>query len=40
MWECEYTYLAEPRRVLQARNTALVVAERGINVARRGTDGS
>jgi ketosteroid isomerase-like protein len=40
MWERGYTYLAEPQRVLQARNTALVVAERGINVVRRETDGS
>lgn len=33
------TYVAEPRRVLQAGDTALVVAERGINVVRRGGDG-
>ncbi len=40
MWERDYTHLAEPRRVLQTRDTALVVAERGINVVRRGTDES
>jgi ketosteroid isomerase-like protein len=34
------TYVAEPRRVLQARDTALVVADRAINVARRGSDGA
>jgi hypothetical protein len=40
MWECNRTYLADPRRVLQARNTGLIVAERGINVMRRGRDGA
>lgn len=33
-------YLANPRRVLQARETALVVADGSINVARRGEDGA
>ncbi len=40
MWESERTYVAEPQRVLQARNTALVVSDRGINVMRRGSDGA
>lgn len=40
MWEGDRTYVAEPRQVLQARDTALVVAERGINVVRRGSDGA
>ena len=40
MWGGERTHLADPRRVLQARDTALVVAERGINVVRRGSDGA
>ena len=40
MWQADRTYVAEPRRVVQARNTALVVAERSINVARRGSDGA
>lgn len=40
MWERDRTYLADPRRVLQSRETALVVAERGINVLRRGSDGT
>jgi hypothetical protein len=40
MWERECTYVADPRRILQARDTALVVADRGINVARRGSDGA
>ena len=39
MWEDGRTYIAEPRRVLQARDTALVVADRGLNVVRRGSDG-
>jgi len=39
MWEGDRTYVADPRRVLQARDTALVVAERAINVVRRGSDG-
>jgi hypothetical protein len=34
-----YTYVAEARHVLQARETALVVAERAVNVMRRGPDG-
>ena len=40
MWERGGTYLADPRRVLQARDTALVVADCGINVVRRGSDGT
>jgi ketosteroid isomerase-like protein len=40
MWEGDRTYIADPRRVLQARDTALVVAERSINVVRRGSDGA
>ena len=40
MWRADRTYVAEPRRVLQARDAALVVAERSINVARRGSDGA
>jgi hypothetical protein len=38
MWEHDRMYLAEPRRVLQARSTGLIVAKRGINVVRRGSD--
>ena len=40
MWARDRTYLADPRRILQARDTALVVAERGINVQLRGRDGA
>jgi hypothetical protein len=39
MWEHDRTYVAEPRRVLQARNTGLIVAQQGINVVRRCGDG-
>jgi hypothetical protein len=34
------TYVAEPRRVVQARDTALVLAGGSISVARRGSDGA
>ena len=40
MWHADRTYVAEPHRVLQARDTALVVADRSINVVRRGADGA
>jgi hypothetical protein len=40
LWDSERLYLAAPRRVLQVRDTALVVAARAINVVRRGEDGS
>jgi hypothetical protein len=35
---CGYSYIGEPRRVLQAGDTALVVGERAISVTRRGPD--
>lgn len=40
MWDDDRTYIADPERILQTRDTALVVAERGINVVRRGGDGA
>ena len=40
LWAGNRTYLAEPRRVLQARDTALVLADGAINVVRRGSDGA
>jgi hypothetical protein len=40
MWELERSYLADPRRVLQVRDTALVLSGRAISVVRRGDDGS
>jgi ketosteroid isomerase-like protein len=39
MWDLDRTYVAEPRRVLQAGDTALSLG-RGINVVRRGRDGA
>jgi hypothetical protein len=40
LWDSDRRYLADPRRVLQARDTALVVSGRAINVARRTDNGS
>lgn len=38
--EADRTYVAEPRRVVQARDTALVFGRGGLNVVRRGGDGA
>jgi hypothetical protein len=40
LWDAERLYLADPGRVLQVRDTALVVAGRAINVVRRTDNGS
>jgi ketosteroid isomerase-like protein len=40
LWQHQPGYLACPRRVLQARDTALLLGDDVINVARRGRDGS
>ena len=40
LWIRERTYVAEPRRVLQARDTALVVGPQAVSVVRRGADGA
>jgi hypothetical protein len=40
LWARDRVYLAGPRRVLRARDTALVVADAGIHVLRRGGDGA
>lgn len=40
MWRNDLTYLADPRRIVQARDTALVVAGGGISVVHRGGDGA
>jgi hypothetical protein len=34
-----YSYIADPQRVLQSRDTTLVIAEQAVNVMRRGRDG-
>ncbi len=40
MWERDETYFAGPRRVVQARDTALVLTAQGINVAHRAPSGA
>lgn len=40
LWTGDWTYVAHPRRVVQARETALVLADGAINVVRRGSDGA
>jgi hypothetical protein len=40
LWDADRGYLADPRRVLQARGTALVLTGRAVNVVRRADDGS
>jgi len=40
LWTGDWTYAAHPRRVVQARETALVLADGAINVVRRGSDGA
>ena len=39
LWAGNFTYLADPRRVIQAHDVALVLAAAGTNVVRRGADG-
>lgn len=40
LWAGERSFVADPRRVLQAGDIALIVAERTINVMRREQDGT
>ena len=40
LWERGETYVADPRRVVQAGDLALILGARAINVARRGGDGA
>jgi hypothetical protein len=40
LWAHDYTYLADPRRVVQAHDVALVLAMHGTNVVRRSADGA
>jgi hypothetical protein len=40
LWTGDRTYVAEPRRVVQARDTALILADGAISVVRRGSDGT
>jgi hypothetical protein len=38
LWAKDVTYIPGPRRVLQVNDTALIVTERAISVARRDAD--
>jgi ketosteroid isomerase-like protein len=40
LWAQERTYLAGARRVLQSRDLALLIADGGLHVLRRGGDGA
>jgi hypothetical protein len=40
LWDAQRLYLADPQRIFQARDTALILAGRATNVVRRGDDGS
>lgn len=40
MWESDRTFVADPAQVLQCRDTALVLAQHGTSVMRRGRDGA
>jgi hypothetical protein len=39
LWADDFTYVGDPRRVLRARDVALVVGNDGVHVLRRATDG-
>ena len=39
LWASDTIYLAAPCRVVQARDTALVLGRQGVNVVCRGADG-
>ena len=39
LWARDRTYVADPQRVVQARDLALILGEGAVNVARRGGDG-
>ncbi len=39
-WEGDRTYVADPQRVIQARDIALIVVEWGVSVARRDLNGA
>jgi hypothetical protein len=40
LYERGCVYVADPRRILQARGTALILSDSGVNVVQRGTDGT
>jgi hypothetical protein len=39
-WDGDQTYVANPQHVIQVRDIALIVSERGINVVCRDSNGS
>jgi hypothetical protein len=39
LWERRFTYLADPVRVVQVRDLALVLGAQGVNVVRRDREG-
>lgn len=40
LWSRDFTYVADPRRVVQAHDLALILATQGTSVVRRGADGA
>jgi hypothetical protein len=40
LWASNSLYIADPRRILEVRDTALVLADRATNVIQRAHDGS
>jgi Domain of unknown function (DUF4440) len=40
LWSRNLTYVADPWRVVQAHDLALVLAQQGMSVVRRGADGT
>ena len=40
LWDSDYTYVADPQRVVQAHDLALVLGAAGTSVVRRGPDGA
>jgi Domain of unknown function (DUF4440) len=40
LWSRDFIYVADPRRVVQAHDIALILAKQGTSVVRRGADGA
>ena len=40
LWSRDFIYVADPKRVVQAHDIALVLATQGTSVMRRGADGA
>lgn len=40
LWSRDFTYVADPRRVVQTHDIALVLATQATSVVRRGADGA